>query len=88
MFGLARQAANDDSTILQQSLISTQFQAAAGQPTRDEWLRQFSSSRGTPTAAELERVWVEIQREMTASGQVARYKTRVVQPGVRTSMRT
>jgi biopolymer transport protein ExbB len=81
VFGLARQAANDDSTILQQSLITTQFPPAAGQPTRDEWLRQFSSSRGTPTAAELERVWLEIQREMTASGQVARYKTRVVQPG-------
>jgi biopolymer transport protein ExbB len=81
VFGLARQAANDDSTILQQSLITTQFPPAAGQPSRDEWLRQFSASRGTPTAAELERVWIEIQREMTASGQVAKYKTRVVQPG-------
>ena len=81
VFGLARQAANDDSTILQQSLITTQFPPAAGQPSRDEWLRQFAGSRGTPTAAELERVWLEIQREMTASGQVARYKTRVVQPG-------
>jgi biopolymer transport protein ExbB len=81
VFGLARQAANDGSTILQQSLITTQFPPAAGQPSRDEWLRQFSASRGTPTAAELERVWIEIQREMTASGQVAKYKTRVVQPG-------
>jgi len=81
VFGLARQAANDDSTIFQQSLISTQFTPAAGQPWRDEWMREFSGSRGTPTAAELERLWVEIQREMTASGQVARYKTRVVQPG-------
>jgi len=81
VFGLARQAANDDSTVLQQSLISTQFPPAAGQPSRDEWLRQFSNSRATPTAAELERLWVEIQREMTASGQVAKYKTNVVQPG-------
>ena len=40
VFGLARQAANDDSTVLQQSIISTQFPAAAGQPSRDEWLRQ------------------------------------------------
>ena len=81
VFGLARQAANDASTILQQSLITTQFPPAAGQPTRDEWMRQFAAARGTPTAAELERVWIEIQREMTASGQVAKYKTRVVQPG-------
>jgi biopolymer transport protein ExbB len=80
VFGLARQAANDDSTVLQQSLISTQFPPAANQPARDEWLRAFSSSRATPTAADLERLWVEIQREMTASGQVAKYKSRVVQP--------
>jgi biopolymer transport protein ExbB len=80
VFGLARQAANDDSTVFQQSLISTQFPPAAGQPWRDEWLRQFSASRATPTAADLERLWIEIQREMTASGQVAKYKTRVVQP--------
>jgi biopolymer transport protein ExbB len=35
----------------------------------------------TPTSTELERLWLEIQREMTASGQVAKYRTRVVQPG-------
>ena len=81
MFGLARQAANDDSTILQQSLITTQFPAAAGQPSRDEWLRQFASARATPTAADLERLWIEMQREMTASGQVAKYKSRIVLPG-------
>ena len=81
LFGLARQVANDDSSILQQSLITTQFPAAAGEPARDEWLRQFSSARVTPTAAELERLWLEIQREMTASGQVAKYRARVVQPG-------
>jgi biopolymer transport protein ExbB len=80
VFGLARQVANDTSSTLQQSLISTQFPPANGQLPRDEWLRQFAASRVTPTAAELERVWVEVQREMTASGQVARYRTNVVQP--------
>jgi biopolymer transport protein ExbB len=34
-----------------------------------------------PVASELERLWIEIQREMTASGQVAKYRTPVVQPG-------
>jgi biopolymer transport protein ExbB len=80
VFGLARQAANDNSSILQQSLITTQFPAPAGEVARDEWLRQFSTARATPTAADLERVWLEIQREMTASGQVAKYRTLVVQP--------
>ncbi len=81
LFGLARQAANDSSSILQQSLITTQFPARAGEVPRDEWLRQFSAARATPTAADLERLWFEIQREMTASGQVAKYRTTVVQPG-------
>jgi biopolymer transport protein ExbB len=81
VFGLARQLANDSSTILQQSLITTQFPAPAGELPRDEWLRQFAGGRATPTSNELERVWLEVQREMTASGQVAKYRTRVVQPG-------
>ena len=81
MFGLARQSANDSSSILQQSLITTQFPPASGELARDEWMRQFAASRATPTASDLERLWLEIQREMTASGQVAKYRTRVVQPG-------
>ena len=81
LFGLARQAANDNSSILQQSLITTQFPTPAGDLPRDEWLRQFAASRATPTATELERLWLEIQREMTASGQVAKYRATIVQPG-------
>ena len=81
VFGLSRQVANEASTILQQSMITTQFPTAPGELPRDEFLREFAASRTTPTSAELQRLWVEIQREMTASGQVARYQTRVVQPG-------
>jgi biopolymer transport protein ExbB len=80
VFGLARQAANDSATVLQQSLITTQFVPATGQQYRDDFLREFAAARTTPTTAQLERVWLEIQREMTASGQVARFQARVVQP--------
>jgi biopolymer transport protein ExbB len=80
LFGLARQVANDVSTILQQSLITTQFPPAQGEKPRDEFLREFSAARTTPTSPELQRLWIEIQREMTASGQVAKYQARVVQP--------
>ena len=80
LFGLARQAANDNSSILQQSMITTQFPAPAGQTPRDEWMRQFAASTAAPTAADLQRLWTEIQREMTASGQVAKYRATVVQP--------
>ena len=81
VFGLARQVSNDVSSILRQSMITTQFPVAEGQLPRDEFLAEFATSRTTPTAADLQRLWIEIQREMTASGQVARYQARVVQPG-------
>jgi len=81
VFGLSRQVAGDSATILEQSLVSTQFPPAAGEPNRAEALRAFASSKGVPVTADLERVWFELQREMVASGQVARYKANVVQPG-------
>src|SRR5690606_14120377 len=81
LFGVARQTANDTSTILQQSLITAQFPVAEGQLPRDEFLRQFAASRVTPRAPDLERLWLELQREMTATGQVARFRANVVQPG-------
>jgi biopolymer transport protein ExbB len=81
VFGLSRQVANDVSSILQQSLITSQFPTQQGQVPRDEFLRNFANSKATPTASDLERVWLEVQREMTASGQVAKYMAAVVQPG-------
>ncbi len=81
IFGLSRQVAGDTATQLRQSLISTQFPPVAGELDRDDFLRSYAEARATPTAAELERVWFEVQREMTASGQVAKYQAEVVQPG-------
>ena len=81
VFGLSKQVAGDTSTLLRQSLISTQFPPAEGEMSRDELLRAYSTAQETPTPADLERVWFELQREMTASGQVARYQANVVQPG-------
>jgi biopolymer transport protein ExbB len=84
VFGLSKQVANDISTILQQSLITTQFPVAKGDVPRDEFLRQFSASRTMPTTADIQRLWLEIQKEMTASGQVVKYQAPVVQPGGQT----
>ena len=80
VFGVSRQVAAEAATSLRQSLISTQFPTPEGELGRDDFLRNYSASQATPTADELERVWFELQREMTASGQVAKYKTMVVQP--------
>lgn len=76
VFGLARQVATDSSTILQQSLINAQF----ADTKRVEFLRQFGASTGVATTADLERVWVELQQEITGSGQVASYTGKVIQP--------
>jgi biopolymer transport protein ExbB len=81
IFGLARQVAGDTATTLQQSMTSTQFPAKPGEMDRDDFLRSFAASKTTPNTSELTRVWEELQTEMTASSQVARYKARVVQPG-------
>jgi len=80
VFGLAKQVASDVATILQQSLITAQLKPVAGEESRDKFLRQFAESKSVPTAAELERVWLEIQREMTESGKVARFNADIIQP--------
>jgi biopolymer transport protein ExbB len=81
VFGLARQVSGDMSTILQQSIVSTQFPAKEGELIRDDFLRAFSASQKVPSASELEQVWLELYGEMTQSAAVAKYRTRVVQPG-------
>ncbi|HEX7081329.1 MAG TPA: MotA/TolQ/ExbB proton channel family protein [Gammaproteobacteria bacterium] len=80
LFGLARQVAEETAGVLEQSLITTQFPAPEGQQGRAEFLRSFSNSRLMPKPEQLERLWYEIHREMTAQGEVARYTTTVVQP--------
>ncbi|HEX2140536.1 MAG TPA: MotA/TolQ/ExbB proton channel family protein [Woeseiaceae bacterium] len=80
LFGLSRQVAGDVASILHQSLISTQFQPPQGQLGRVQFLRAFADGRTTPTSQELERLWFEIHREVTAQGGVVSYQTEVVQP--------
>ncbi|MCG3170162.1 MAG: hypothetical protein CALGDGBN_01701 [Pseudomonadales bacterium] len=81
VFGLARQVAGDSATILEQSLISAQFPPAAGEAGRADALRTFASAKSVPVTADLERLWFELQREMVASGQVAKFRAPVIQPG-------
>lgn len=81
VFGLARQVAGDAASILQQSLISTQFSSTDGQPIRDDYLRAFAASQKAPTKDDLEQVWLQLYGEMSQSGAVAKYTTKVVQPG-------
>jgi len=74
LFGVTRQVAGDTATTLAQSMIAAQF------PDREEFLRTLAASKELPSSLELERLWYEIQREMTESGRVARLRTKIVEP--------
>lgn len=81
LFGISRQVAGDAASAFEQSLITAQFPSPAGEQGRVEFLRAFASSRSAPTADEIERLWFELHRELTAQAEVARFTANVVQPG-------
>jgi biopolymer transport protein ExbB len=58
--------------VIYQSLISAEY------PGRDDFFVQLSKAKELPSIEKLEQLWYEMQREMTESGRVARFKTPVV----------
>ena len=72
LFGVVRQVAGDGSAVMYNSLLSAQY------PKRDEFFAGLGKAKSMPSIEELERLWFEIQREMTESGQVARFRTAIV----------
>ena len=76
LFGVLQQAAGDARGNFDTSVTQIQF------PGRGEWLTEFAQKMGSttrmPTLEEIERIWVELQREMTESAKVARVNTTVV----------
>lgn len=77
LFGVLQQVAGDTKNKFSNSVISAQI------PGRSEFLDEMAQSMGQSTKlasiAEIERVWFEIQREMTESGKVTRFNTDVVE---------
>ena len=74
LFGVTRQVAGDAVGELRQSLIASQFLVAADKEDREAFLTRIASAKALPSIVELERLWLELQREMTASGQVTRFQ--------------
>jgi biopolymer transport protein ExbB len=66
LFGVTRQVAGDVATVISQSIISAQYQ------DREEFLRKMAGAKDLPSIVELERLWFEMQREMTETATVAR----------------
>ncbi|MEM7366729.1 MAG: MotA/TolQ/ExbB proton channel family protein [Pseudomonadota bacterium] len=75
LFGVLQQVSGDTQGVFSGSLISAQY------PGREQWLGEFAQSMGRSsklaTIEEIERLWTEIQPEMTESGKVVRFNTEV-----------
>lgn len=72
LFGVVRTVAGDGSTIMFNSLLSAQY------PGRDVFFADLGKSKELPSIEKLERLWFEIQREMTESGQVVRFPVQII----------
>jgi biopolymer transport protein ExbB len=73
LFGVTRQVAGDMATVIYQSMISAQY------PDREAFFRTLGSSKELPSSTALERMWFELQREMTESGRVSLVKMKIVE---------
>ncbi len=71
LFGVAKQAAGDLNADLRHSLVSAQF------PNRAEKLNAIASSKALPTIEQLETLWYTLQQEMTESGKVVHFNTKI-----------
>ena len=79
LFGVTRQIAGDAANVLQGSMLTAQYPAPEGEEDRAEFLVRLAAVKSLPAMPELERMWFELQREMTENGKVARFTTAVLQ---------
>ncbi len=79
LFGVTRQIAGDAANVLQQSMLTIQYPAPDGEEDRSEFLVRMAAAKSLPSIVELERMWFELQREMTENGNVVRLNVPVLQ---------
>jgi len=76
LFGVLQQVSGDTRSKFQTSVISAQI------PNRGEFLDSFAQSMGASSKLasieEIERLWFELQREMTQSGKISEFNREVV----------
>jgi len=75
LFGHLTGAAGDLRTRFRGSVTTSQF------PNREEFLtnliKKMNDDTDLPTMEEIEQLWFEMHQELTASGQVAKYNTKI-----------
>lgn len=79
MFGVLQQVAGDTKSVFEGSVVSSEVA-----PDRQEFLTTLIKTAGSsselPSMNDLERLWFEMQQEMTFSGRIAKYDADVVLP--------
>lgn len=73
LFGAVRLVATEAGGNIWESLTSSQL------GPRKKVLERLGRSKELPSTDDLERLWFELQREMTQQGQVVRYKAKVLE---------
>ncbi len=76
LFGILQQVSGDTQGVFEGSIVSAQL------PGRGDWLGEFAQSMGKSsklaTIEEIERLWFELQREMTESAKITRFTSTVI----------
>jgi len=72
LFGVVRQVAGDLQANVWESATSSQI------PKREELLEKLGRGKELPKTDDLEKLWFELQREMTQQGKVSRYPATVL----------
>lgn len=86
LFGVTRQVAGDAAQVLNQSMLSMQFRPAEGEESREDFMRRIAAAKELPSFLELNRMWFELQREMTENGKVVRFTAPVRPTGGETAL--
>jgi len=76
LFGVLQQVSGDTKSKFQNSVISAQI------PGREAFLDEFAQSMGSSSKLasieEIEKIWFELQREMTESGKITKFNREIV----------
>jgi len=79
LFGHLTASAGDLRSTINSSLISAQYPGR--EKFVDELIAKMSGAEQLPSIEEIERLWFELQREMTESGRVVKFTTNVIESG-------
>ena len=76
LFGVMQQVAGDARTRFDNSLTNVQYPDRS--PFLENLAKKIGSNSKLPSIDEIERLWYELQREMTESGKVVKFTTDVI----------